>query len=131
MAIEALRIYLGLALVTKGIQFTFNQEVAQEYLQSLSLPAFDFVALHIIVMVHIGGGLLLAIGFITRIAALIQIPVLLGAVFFVHLQQGLFTKAEDLEFVILVLFLLLVFVVYGGGRLSADYYIERRTKKVG
>jgi putative oxidoreductase len=72
---------------------------------------------------------LLAIGLITRIAALIQVPILFGAIFFVHMQQGLFSRQQDLEFVILVLFLLLMFAVYGGGRLSVDYVLEKRRNR--
>lgn len=126
MSIEILRIYLGIGLLIKGIQFMSNSEQAREYMSMVTLPFFEFLSLHVIAVVHIAGGLLLAIGLITRIAALIQVPILAGAVFFVHLQQGLFTKAQNLEFVILVLFLLLVFVVYGGGSLSVDHVLERR-----
>jgi|SRR5579871_12160 len=130
MAIEVLRIYLGLALLIKGIQFIVNPELAAEYANMIRFPFFEFLSMHIVAVVHIAGGFLLAIGLITRIAALIQIPILFGAVFFVHFQQGLFTKSQDLEYVILVLFLLLVFFVYGGGRLSVDYYIVKRSPKL-
>ena len=126
IAIEVLRIYLGIGLLIKGIQFMLNQDLPIEYMARVSLPFFDFLLLHIVAIVHIAGGFLLAIGLISRIAALIQVPILAGAIFFVHLQQGLFTKEQSLEFVILVLLLLLVFVVYGGGRLSVDYAIEKK-----
>ena len=129
MAIEVLRIYLGIGLVIKGIQIMTNEEQAREYMAMVNLPLFEFLSTHVVAVVHIAGGFLLAIGLITRIAALIQVPILMGAVFFVHLQQGLFTKAQNLEFVILVLFLLLVFVVYGGGRLSVDHVLEKRKPK--
>lgn len=128
IAIEILRIYLGIALFIKGIQFMLNPEVAQEYLDMTNIPFFKFLSVHIVAMVHIAGGALMAIGLITRIAALIQVPILLGAVLFVHLQQGLFTRAQNLEFVILVLFLLLVFTIYGGGVFSIDKILERREK---
>lgn len=128
MAIEVLRIYLGIALLIKGIQFLTNPEQAASYMAMVSFAFFEFLSIHVVAMVHIAGGFLLAIGLLSRIAALIQVPILLGAVFFVHLQQGLFTKAQNLEFVILVLFLLLVFVVYGGGRFSVDYLMERRMR---
>jgi putative oxidoreductase len=126
MAIETLRIYLGISLLIKGIKFFLDPDQASEYINLTSLPFFDFLSLHIVAVVHIAGGILLAIGLITRIAALIQVPILLGAVFFVHLQQGMFSHGQDLEYVILVLLLLLVFTVYGGGRLSVDYILEKR-----
>lgn len=126
MAVEALRIYLGIGLILKGIQFVMNESLADEYFSLVTIPFFEFLSIHVVVVVHIAGGFLLAIGLVTRAAALIQVPVLLGAILFVHMQQGLFTKAQNLEFVILVLFLLLFFVVYGGGRLSVDYVLKGR-----
>ncbi|HXW53109.1 MAG TPA: DoxX family protein [Myxococcota bacterium] len=129
MAIEILRIYLGIALLVKGVQFVMNPEQAVEYANMVRFPFFEFLSMHLVAVLHIAGGFLLAIGLITRIAALIQIPILFGAVFFVHFQQGLFSKSQDLEYVILVFFLLLVFVVYGGGRLSVDYVIEQRNRR--
>lgn len=126
MAIEVLRIYLGIGLFIKGIQFMVNEEQAREYMAMVTIPFFEFLSMHVIAILHIAGGLLLAIGLISRVAALIQVPILFGAVFFVHFQQGLFTKEQNLEFVLLVLVLLLTFVVYGGGRLSLDYVIEQR-----
>jgi putative oxidoreductase len=129
IAIEMLRIYLGVALVIKGWQFITNPQQAAEYMQMVHLPFFEFLSIHIVAMVHIAGGFLLAIGLLSRIAALVQVPILFGAIFFVHFQQGLFTKEQNLELVILVFFLLLVFVVYGGGRLSVDYVLERHHKK--
>ena len=126
MAIEVLRIYLGVALFIKGIQFIVNDEQAAEYMAMVTMPFFQFLTMHIIAIVHIAGGFLLAIGLISRIAALIQIPIILGAIFFVHFQQGLFSKEQSLELVILVLVLLITFVIYGSGRLSVDYILENK-----
>lgn len=128
MAIEALRIYLGIALLIKGIEFIIDKERVAAYLAMVDLPFFEFLSAHVVAMVHIAGGFLLAIGLVSRVAALIQTPILFGAVFFVHLQQGLFTQEQSLEFVILVFFLLLVFSVYGGGRISVDHVLERRRR---
>ncbi len=129
MCIETLRIFLGIGLMLKGLQFLLNDQLASEYMNRVSLPFFEFLSVHVVVVLHLAGGFLLAIGLITRIAALIQVPVLFGAIFFVHMQQGLFSRAQNLEFVILVLFLLLIFSVYGGGRLSVDYLLENRKNR--
>lgn len=129
MWIEALRIYLGLALMFKGIAFIINQELADELVGEVGLPFFRFLSMHVVILIHLAGGFLLAIGLLTRVAALIQIPIVLGAIFFVHLQQGLFQRSQNLELVILVLFLLLVFVGYGGGRLSVDYLLQQRKER--
>jgi uncharacterized membrane protein YphA (DoxX/SURF4 family) len=65
---------------------------------------------------------------VTRLAALIQVPVLLGAVFIVHLRQGLFGPGQNLELAVLVLLLLLVSVVHGGGKLSVDHYLREHVR---
>jgi putative oxidoreductase len=129
MCMETLRIFLGIGLILKGVQFLLNNQLATEYMNRVSLPFFEFLSIHLVVVLHLAGGFLLAIGLITRIAALIQVPILFGAIFFVHMQQGLFSRQQDLEFVILVLFLLLMFAVYGGGRLSVDYVLEKRRNR--
>jgi uncharacterized membrane protein YphA (DoxX/SURF4 family) len=54
------------------------------------------------------------------VAALLQIPVLFGAVFLVHRAEGLFTADQNLQFSILVLFLLILIFLYGPGFLSLD-----------
>ena len=69
---------------------------------------------------------MMAIGLLTRIAALVQIPILLGAVFLVHFQGGLFAASKSFAFFVLVLFLLVLVFLYGSGRWSADYYIDRQ-----
>ena len=40
---------------------------------------------------------MLTVGFLTRLAAAAQIPILAGAVFFVHRKDGLFAMGQSLE----------------------------------
>src|ERR1019366_2345655 len=62
--------------------------------------------MHYVILVHFVGGAMLAFGFLTRLAALVQIPVLAGAVFLIHRKDGLLSPDQSLEFSALVLFLL-------------------------
>lgn len=128
LCIEALRIYLGLGLFFKGFYFVYSDNLSSEFMHLIDLPFFSFLSVHIVGMAHICGGLLLALGLLTRVAALSQIPILFGAVFFVHWQQGLFASEQSLEFTLLVLFLLVIFSIYGWGRLSVDFALEKRRK---
>jgi uncharacterized membrane protein YphA (DoxX/SURF4 family) len=129
ICIEALRIFLGIGLLLKGIELVSNKELAFEYSKALYYPFFEFLFLHIVYVIHIACGLLLAIGFITRIAALLQVPILLGAIIFVHWPEGIFSWHHDLQFEILVLVLLLVFIGYGGGRFSVDGFLRARRRR--
>jgi hypothetical protein len=63
---------------------------------------------------------MLAIGIFARVAAIIQIPILIGAVFFFHLGEGLFSQSQSLELSVLVLFLLILFALFGAGTYSVD-----------
>jgi uncharacterized membrane protein YphA (DoxX/SURF4 family) len=79
-----------------------------------------------VVAAHLCGGILLALGLGTRLAAAVQIPPLIGAVLFVHIGEGLLTAGQSLEFAALVLAMLSVFAVFGAGQLSLDAWITKR-----
>ncbi|RME01834.1 MAG: DoxX family protein, partial [Bacteroidetes bacterium] len=52
--------------------------------------------------------------------ALIQLPEVAYAVFFIHAKQGLMMGGQSFELATMTLFLLLVILVYGAGPLSLD-----------
>ena len=129
LPIEAVRIYLGIAMFFKGIEVI---EHGAELMKGpgLSKLPFDVVALtHAVAAVHLVGGMLLAIGMLTRAAAIAQLPVVAGAIIFAHRYEGLFTPSHGLELAMLVLFLLGVVALQGGGRLSVDRWLEREGRR--
>ena len=63
-------------------------------------------------------------GLLTRIAALFQLPVLIGACFFVYGRDGIFAHNQEFQFTALVLFLLVLVLIRGAGRLSVDGYLR-------
>jgi uncharacterized membrane protein YphA (DoxX/SURF4 family) len=73
----------------------------------------------------------MAIGMISRVGATIQLPILFGAVFLIHLKEGLFAKDQSLEFSALILFLLCLVTAYGSGTLSLDYYLDKKRQENG
>src|SRR5687768_14143322 len=122
--LDCVRIYLGLGLLARGLLLITNTSTGYfvDLLQRSGQPWLtNGIMLHYVMVAHFVGGLLLTIGFLTRIAASVQIPILVGAVFFVHRQDGLFALGQSLEFSAPVLFMLCVFVVAGAGKLSLDY----------
>ncbi len=122
--LDCIRIYLGLGLLARGLLLITNtstgyfvdllQRAGQSWLLTGAL-------LHYVMLAHFIGGALLTIGFLTRLAALVQIPILVGAVFIVHRQDGLFAMGQSLEFSALVLFLLVIVAISGAGKYSLDY----------
>ncbi len=119
LAYSFIRIFIGTALFLRG-WVLFSDPAA---LTELARAEQEYWYFAYITISHLIGGLCLAIGLLTRFAALIQIPVLGGAVFFVHIKQGLLTVGQSLELAILVLVLLVVYFLFGSGLLAVDKYI--------
>lgn len=117
-----LRAALGIALVSKGISFISDMMSLKALLASSFGFLPDWIAL-VITSIHLLCGFLITIGLFTRLSALIQIPILIGAVI-INLSMGIFTPGSELVFSLLVLVLLILFLFEGGGELSVDDYIK-------
>ncbi|RYF43214.1 MAG: DoxX family membrane protein [Cytophagaceae bacterium] len=84
--LDLLRMLLGVFLCLKGIEFATPSNYLTEVLAS-HLPFSGFLLIilqHYIIFAHIAGGFMIATGLLTRLAALIQIPILLGALVFAN-----------------------------------------------
>src|SRR6266487_2761804 len=106
-----IRVALGLCLLAKGISFIRSSTILQTIFTTSSIPkSFSWLA-YFIPWAHLCGGFLIVIGLFTRIAVLVQIPILLGAIIFVNTKAGVYSGESDLLFSIIVLVLLLFFLV--------------------
>lgn len=124
---DALRIYLGIALFVKGIYFITNMAELEATLgeglgQGQTLIAWSVVFAHII------GGASLMLGFVTRVAAAANALILLGAVLF-SLEGSPATASilganTDFQFTAFVFFTLVLFVWRGSGPLSLDHLMQ-------
>jgi len=121
--VDIVRIGLGIFLCYKGIDFLRNMGVMNDLLaQHLSFGSFAVIMLgHYIVFAHILGGILLAMGVLTRFACLIQIPILLGALIMINWSQDMLRPYAQLIITILVLLLLIYFLIAGNGRWVVDF----------
>jgi uncharacterized membrane protein YphA (DoxX/SURF4 family) len=127
---DLMRIYLGIGLFVKGLQFVRDQAFLADVVTAS--PKIEFAStavMHYIPLAHLGGGALMAVGLLTRTSALFQIPILLGAAFVVYLPEGLFTYTQDFEFTALVLVLLILVLLHGGGPISVDQYLRLTAKR--
>lgn len=131
-AIELIRIYLGVALFFKGIHFMINPQDLGYFLNQGQLNVLETVISHYVISGHLVGGLLMSVGLLTRVGALIQLPILTGALLFVHSKEILFSTTQNIELTTLVLFLLGLFSIIGSGNMSVDYHVvkEDGQKKV-
>jgi len=116
---DIVRIYVGLGLAVRGFFALIDPVFLSTWLGQFGVTgAAASLAQAYIISAHLAGGLLLAGGFLTRVAALVNLPILAGAVFFIHFPEGLAATDQSLEFSALVTFLLALFVLRGSGRLS-------------
>jgi len=120
----AARIILGLVLIVKGIFFISHaQHLKEMILQSRFAEGVGFFTAYII-FAHLLGGVLVIIGLFTRIAALLQVPVLVGAVFFILPHKGMQDFGSDLILSVLVLVLLIYILRKGSGEISMEHYLK-------
>jgi putative oxidoreductase len=129
--LDIVRIFLGIFLCYKGVEFLGNMNYLVSAMENrLSFNAFAVILLsHYIVFAHIMGGFLLALGLLTRFACIIQIPVLLGAVFLINASGEVFRPFSELWLSILVLLLLILFLIVGNGPWSFEWFVKRDQKQ--
>ena len=125
LAYSLIRVFLGAALMVRGWIFFADPNAVTALAREESLYMwFSYVTLG-----HLIGGIFVMVGLQTRLAALVQVPILFGAVFVVHAEQNLVAVGQSLELAVMVLVLLIVFTLFGSGSFSLDYYLSRNKLK--
>jgi putative oxidoreductase len=126
-----IRIGLGLFLMAKGINFMRDSTLLDGILFGNAAHANnDTHWLPIIITwANLLGGLMILLGLWTRLVALLQLPILIGAIIFINVQKGGFAPESELGLAILTLLLVMFFLVEGSGPLSLDNYFERNKER--
>ena len=114
---DIVRIALGGFLFYKAVDFLYNMSDLVNLMSSQSsFGSFTYVlAGHYVVFAHLLGGIFLIFGVLTRFACIIQIPVMLGALFFVRTNEDMLRPYSQMGITILVLLLLIYFLIAGNG----------------
>lgn len=123
--LDPLRMVLGLILFIKGILFIRDTEALSDMMANTSVEFASFLIAHYVAMVHLVGGLMIAMGLLTRVAALFNLPILFGAVFYLNMRDTYAGSGTELILSVVVLLLLIVFLVVGSGRHSVDNYYRK------
>jgi uncharacterized membrane protein YphA (DoxX/SURF4 family) len=121
-----LRVALGLILAIRGIYFLTTIKPLFYLIKDSRLNEFNInmpLALFVC-WAHTLGGTFIVLGLLTRIAVWIQIPIILGAIFFINYNNSLLLTYPDLLLAIFVLVLLILFAFVGGGKISMDNYAK-------
>jgi uncharacterized membrane protein YphA (DoxX/SURF4 family) len=118
--ISILRMLIGGYILFNGVSFFQHNEVLEQLVDLLNINVSEFVIVHMVILGHIVGGLLILFGLLTRVASLIQIPILIGAVI-VN-----FVTSDPVQFLasVMVLVGLMFITVLGSGKASVDYTLK-------
>jgi putative oxidoreductase len=122
--IDIMRMILGVILIIMGIRFGANPHDVF-YVIGGSTGFLSLFIVHYIVMCHVVGGILLVLGLITRVAAIVQLPVLVGALILTS-ANGYGSIYTSFWFTLVVLIMLLAVSYYGSGRYSLDAAMKER-----
>ena len=122
-----IRVALGLILFWKGITFIRDSSNLQLMLQRMAIGVVDknsqWIAF-LITYINLLGGLFIIVGLFTKTSCIVQIPILIGAVFFANTKSSLNQSNSELILSGVVLILLILFAIKGSGVLSADEYFR-------
>lgn len=118
------RIALGIFLVYKGLNYMFNIEKIQVVIDDIDQGLFYLMLFQIVIFVHFVGGIFITIGVFTKLAGIVQVPILIGALVAVKYPNNYITPGGPIELgiTILVIVLLLVIMIFGPG----GYSIRRK-----
>jgi putative oxidoreductase len=124
--LDLVRIALGVFLLLKGIVFMENTAYLKNIIDSQNVidlsPIVLIILVYYVTFAHMVGGILIALGILTRLASIIQIPIVLGAVFLTSIfQEPINTMAWPS---ITALILLVLFTILGSGPISLDKYLS-------
>lgn len=117
---DVLRIATGLFLLFKGLQFSFQTNYLSDIIKNSTLGSGLFLE-HYIAMAHIAGGLLVAMGLLTRWSLIVQLPIFLGAILINFI--GVMNMSNLIQ-AFAVLAASLFFIIYGSGKHSADHELR-------
>lgn len=125
--LDVFRVILGLFITYKGLFFITHISTLQLSVSGVNAQFAGINIAHYVVFAHILGGPMILLGVYTRFACLIQLPILIGAVFLVNAPKGFLSLGQHMELwiSIVVLIGLITFIVFGAGRFSVDA-IRRR-----
>jgi putative oxidoreductase len=124
LALTALRVGVGVIFVAHGLQKLSDPAGTAQAFTAMGIP-YPHLSVYLAIAGELFGGLGLLIGFLTPLAALGPVIVMLVAIFKVHYGKGLFAQNGGWELPLTLLLVSLFFVVRGAGPISVDGLIVR------
>jgi len=128
--IDILRVVLGIIFIIKGVALIEHREQVIMMMEKSNIDLFTFsLSSQYVIAFDLAGGLFIAIGLLTRLIVLFQLPIVILSIIFIDYHQNLFALNSELGYLILILALVIFFLFYGSGPISVDNYISKRKEK--
>ena len=119
LALLVLRLALGTIMIAHGWQkIADHMQMITAMMGRLGLPAF---MAYLAVAAEFGGGILVLVGFLTRLAALAILVDMLVAILKVHLPHGLFSSKGGFEFPMACAAIAFALIFTGAGPIAIDW----------
>ena len=129
--VDALRILTGAILAAGGVQYMLAQSSAMRVLEQIGFDIISStVLIPIITIVELVGGILLVFGLLTRMAAAIQIPLIILFLVGHELRTDVSGISYPMWFDVLILIAIIICIVYGSGRVSIDRFLRQKQHEV-
>lgn len=125
-ALLALRVSTGLTMAAHGYQkvFSIGTDKITSGFAGMGIPAASLAAPFVSYLEFVGG-ILIAVGFLTRPLALLLMFDMFVATTFVHLKNGFFSPG-GVELTLLLLVNLLALALMGAGSYSVDHAVASK-----
>jgi len=104
-----------------------NFEKTSLWFSELGIPFSTFAA-YMVSAIEVTGIILLILGLFTRYISILMMAVMLGAIFFVHLQHGYSVADNGIEIPVYYLLFLSIFTSFGAGKFSIDHLLFKGEK---
>lgn len=126
--LDFFRVLLGIVLIWQAVYFIANKNAIIQIVNEYGFGFYTMTAAHAIIGIHLAGGLLIVFGLLTRLAAAIQLPVLICNIIFVVLPNGFMSLKPEAELSLIVFALAILFLFEGSGKYSLDGYLKRHNE---
>lgn len=124
VSLTLLRAATGIILAIHGAMKLMDVPGTIEGFTQWGIP-YPRVLLYLAVAGELFGGLGLAIGFLTRVAALGTLATMLVAIVYVHVGHGLLMANGGWEYPLVLVMVSLLFVTHGAGPASLDAVLAK------
>ncbi|HMN50355.1 MAG TPA: DoxX family protein [Ignavibacteriaceae bacterium] len=124
----AVRLVLAYGFFNPAIMKWQNIESIKEWFGQLGIP-FPGLNAYLSASTEMAGVILLTLGLANRIISIPLIFVMIVAIVTVHIGNGFEAGNNGFEIPIYYILLLLVILIYGAGKYSADYLLQLKLDK--